>query len=85
MGDRAIEREKIIDEAADLANEIKGYHKIIKDESLQRKIVGEELDEIVAKYGDDRRSEIMMGFDGDVTVEDLIPVEEMVVTLTAGG
>ncbi|MGA1171326.1 MAG: DNA gyrase subunit A, partial [Aquiluna sp.] len=81
----ALERQKIIDEAAELENEIKGYQKIIKDESLQRKIIGEELDEIVAKYGDDRRSEIMMGFDGDVTVEDLIPVEEMVVTLTSGG
>lgn len=81
----ALERQKIVDEAAELENEIKGYQKIIKDESLQRKIVGEELDEIVAKYGDDRRSEIMMGFDGDVTVEDLIPVEEMVVTLTSGG
>ena len=81
----ALERQKIIDEAAELENEIKGYQKIIKDESLQRKIVGEELDEIVAKYGDDRRSEIMMGFDGDVTVEDLIPEEEMVVTLTSGG
>ena len=81
----ALERQKIIDEAAELENEIKGYQKIIKDESLQRKIVGEELDEIVARYGDDRRSEIMMGFDGDVTVEDLIPVEEMVVTLTSGG
>ena len=81
----ALERQKIIDEAAELENEIKGYQKIIKDESLQRRIVGEELDEIVAKYGDDSRSEIMMGFDGDVTVEDLIPVEEMVVTLTSGG
>ena len=81
----ALERQKIIDDAAELENEIKGYQTIIKDESLQRKIVGEELDEIVAKYGDDRRSEIMMGFDGDVTVEDLIPVEEMVVTLTSGG
>ena len=81
----ALERQKIIDEAAELEEEIKGYQKIIKDESLQRKIVGEELDEIVSKYGDDRRSEIMMGFDGDVTVEDLIPEEEMVVTLTSGG
>jgi len=81
----ALERQKIIDEAAALEKEIKGYQKIIKDESLQRKIVGEELDEIVAKYGDERRSEILMGFEGDVTVEDLIPEEEMVVTLTSGG
>ena len=81
----ALERQKIIDEAAELEKEIKEYQKIIKDEGLQRQIVGEELDEIVAKYGDDRRSEILLGFDGDVTVEDLIPVEEMVVTLTSGG
>ena len=81
----ALERQKIIDEAAELEKEIMGYQKIIKDESLQRKIVGEELDEIVAKYGDERRSEILMGFEGDVTVEDLIPEEEMVVTLTSGG
>ena len=47
--------------------------------------MSEELAEIVAKYGDDRRSEILPGYDGDVSVEDLIPVEEMVVTLTSGG
>jgi DNA gyrase subunit A len=81
----ALERQKIIDEAAELEKEIKGYQAIIKDEKLQRAIVIEELDEIVSKYGDDRRSEILLGFDGDVTVEDLIPEEEMVVTLTAGG
>ncbi|MEL0261208.1 MAG: DNA gyrase subunit A, partial [Aquiluna sp.] len=81
----ALERQKIIDEAAELEKEIKGYQAIIKDEKLQRAIVIAELDEIVNKYGDDRRSEILLGFDGDVTVEDLIPEEEMVVTLTAGG
>ena len=81
----ALERQKIIDEAAALEEEIKGYNKILGDEKLQRQIVIEELAEIVNKYGDDRRTEIMPGFDGDVSVEDLIPEEEMVVTLTAGG
>ncbi len=81
----ALERQKIIDEAAELEAEIKGYKKIIKDEALQRKIVIEELDEITEKFGDDRRTTIAMGSDGDVGVEDLIKEEEMVVTLTAGG
>ncbi len=81
----ALERQKIIDEAAELEAEIKGYKKIIKDEALQRKIVIEELDEITEKYGDERKTTIAMGSDGDVGVEDLIKEEEMVVTLTAGG
>jgi DNA gyrase subunit A len=81
----ALERQKIIDEAAELEKQIAEYLRIIGDESAQRLIVSEELDEIVAKFGDDRRTQILMGFDGDVSVEDLIPEEEMVVTLTAGG
>ena len=81
----ALERQKIIDEAAELEAEIKGYKKVIKDEALQRKIVIEELDEITEKYGDERKTKIAVGSDGDVGVEDLIKEEEMVVTLTAGG
>jgi DNA gyrase subunit A len=81
----ALERQKIIDEAAELERLIAEYEAIIADPAKQRTIVSEELSEIVAKYGDDRRSEILMGFDGDVSMEDLIPEEEMVVTLTAGG
>ncbi len=81
----ALERQKIIDEAAELERLIGEYNKIIASEELQRSIVFEELEEIVAKYGDDRRTAIMPGFDGDVSIEDLIPEEEMVVTLTAGG
>ena len=81
----ALERQKIIDEAAELEKQIKEFQRIIADPIAQREIVSEELDEIATKYGDDRRSEILLGFDGDVNVEDLIPVEEMVVTLTTGG
>jgi DNA gyrase subunit A len=80
----ALERQKIVDEAAALEAEIKGYKKIIKDENLQRKIVGEELAEITEKYGDDRKTQIVAA-DGDVSAEDLIPEEGMVVTLTTGG
>jgi DNA gyrase subunit A len=81
----ALERQKIIDEAAELEKQIAEFMRIIADPVAQRGIVSEELQEIVAKYGDDRRSEILLGYDGDVSMEDLIPVEEMVVTLTTGG
>jgi DNA gyrase subunit A len=81
----ALERQKIIDEAAELEAQIKEFQRIIADPAIQRGIVRDELDEIVNKYGDDRRSEILMGYDGDVSMEDLIPVEEMVITLTRGG
>ena len=81
----ALERQKIIDEAAELERLIAEYQGIIADESKQRQIVSEELADVVNRYGDDRRSQIMPGFDGDVSMEDLIPEEEMVVTLTAGG
>ena len=81
----ALERQKIIDEAAELERLIAEYLGIIADEAKQRQIVSEELADVVNRYGDDRRSQIMPGFDGDVPMEDLIPEEEMVVTLTAGG
>jgi DNA gyrase subunit A len=81
----ALERQKIIDEAAELEIQITEFQRIIGDEKAQRDIVSNELAEIVNKFGDDRRSEIMLGYDGDVSIEDLIPEEEMVVTLTQGG
>jgi DNA gyrase subunit A len=81
----ALERQKIIDEAAELERQILEFLRIIGDPDVQRSIVSDELAEIVSRYGDDRRSEIMMGYDNDVSMEDLIPEEEMVVTLTSGG
>jgi DNA gyrase subunit A len=81
----ALERQKIIDEAAELEIQITEFQRIIGDEKAQRDIVSSELAEITNKYGDERRSEIMLGYDGDVRIEDLIPEEEMVVTLTQGG
>jgi DNA gyrase subunit A len=81
----ALERQKIIDEAAELTELIEGYKHILATPSEQRGIVRDELQEIVDRFGDDRRTEIMFGFDGDMSVEDLIPEEEMVVTITRGG
>ncbi|MFM1954551.1 MAG: hypothetical protein RL118_742 [Actinomycetota bacterium] len=81
----ALERQKIIDEAAELEAQIVEFKAIIADPARQRAIVNEELDEVVAKHGDDRRTQIIAGFDGDVSVEDLIPEEEMVISLTRGG
>ena len=81
----ALERQKITDEAAELTSLIEGYHHILATPSEQRSIVKDELQDIVDRFGDDRRTEIMFGFDGDMSVEDLIPEEEMVVTITRGG
>ncbi len=81
----ALERQKIIDRLEELEREIAEYLAILADESRQRAIVSDELATIVDKYGDERRTHIMPGFDGDMSVEDLIPEEEMVVTVTRGG
>jgi len=81
----ALERQKIIDEAESLESEITEFRDILARPERQRTIISDELAEIVAKYGDERRTHIMPGFDGDMSVEDLIPEEEMVVTVTRGG
>jgi len=81
----ALERQKIIDEAAELEAQISDFKAIIADPVRQRTIIGEELDEVVARHGDDRRTEILAGFDGSVSEADLIPEEEMVLTVTHGG
>ncbi|WP_440695670.1 DNA gyrase subunit A [Clavibacter nebraskensis] len=81
----ALERQKIQDQAAELEERIAEYKHILATPSVQREIISTELQEITDKYGDDRRTEIMLGFDGDMSMEDLIPEEEMVVTVTRGG
>ena len=81
----ALERQKILDQAAELEAQIAEYKIILGSEQKQREIIVEELSEIVERFGDDRRSEIMPGFDADMRHEDLIPDEQVVVTLTRGG
>ncbi|MBS1699465.1 MAG: DNA gyrase subunit A, partial [Actinobacteria bacterium] len=81
----ALERQKIIDEATELEAQIVDYKDIIADQGRQRTIIREELTAIVDRFGDERRTHILHGFDGDVSIEDLIAEEEMVVTVTREG
>jgi DNA gyrase subunit A len=81
----ALERQKIIDEAAELEAHITDFKGILASPQRQRTIVTEELTEIVDRYGDDRRTQIMAGYGGDMNLEDLIAEEEMVITVTRGG
>jgi DNA gyrase subunit A len=80
----ALERQKIIDEYDALMIKIADYTDILAKPERQREIVGTELGEIVDKYGDDRRTQILH-YDGEVSMEDLIAEEEVVVTITRGG
>lgn len=81
----ALERQKIQDRHAELEALIAEYNAILASEERQREIISNELAEIVAKHGDERRTKILMGYDTDMSMEDLIPEEEMVVTITRGG
>jgi DNA gyrase subunit A len=80
----ALERQRIIDEAAEKRAEIAEYEAILADPARQRQIVIDELGEIVDKFGDDRRTRIVP-FEGEMSLEDLIAQEDVVVTVTRGG
>ena len=80
----ALERQKIIDEHDELMRRIADYNDILASPERQRAIVGDEMDEIVDKYGDGRRTQILP-FSGEVNVEDLIAEENVVVTVTHSG
>ncbi len=80
----ALERQKIIDQLAAIELEIADLQDILAREERQRQIISEELAAIVEKYGNDRRTQIIAA-DGDLSMEDLIPDEELVVTITRGG
>jgi DNA gyrase subunit A len=81
----ALEHQKITDRHNVLETMITEFNRILADPEIQRGIVSDELADITARYGDDRRTEIMMGYDPNMSMEDLIPEEEMVVTITRGG
>ncbi|MBN6776940.1 DNA gyrase subunit A [Pseudoclavibacter alba] len=81
----AMERQKIQDEADRLERLIAEYKEILASPTRQREIISEELQEIVDRFGDERRTHIIPGGDGEMSIEDLIPEEEMVVTVTRGG
>ncbi|WP_104111690.1 MULTISPECIES: DNA gyrase subunit A [unclassified Arthrobacter] len=81
----ALEHQKITDRHNVLETMITEFNRILADPEIQRGIVSDELADITTRYGDDRRTEIMMGYDPNMSMEDLIPEEEMVVTITRGG
>nr|BFE66918.1 hypothetical protein GCM10020092_002190 [Actinoplanes digitatis] len=80
----ALERQKIIDELAKIEIEIADLKDILAKPERQRAIVSDELAEIVARFGDDRKTQIIP-FDGEVSMEDLITREDVVVTITRTG
>jgi DNA gyrase subunit A len=80
----ALERQKIIDELADIELKIAELRDILAKPERQRKIVSDELGEVVSRWGDERRTRIIP-FDGEVSMEDLIAREDVVVTITRTG
>jgi DNA gyrase subunit A len=80
----ALERQRIIDQLAEIELEIADLKDILEKPERQRSLIRDELMAIVEKYGDDRRTKII-GFSGDVTDEELIAVEDVVVTITRTG
>jgi DNA gyrase subunit A len=80
----ALERQKIVDELTEIEREIADLQDILARPERQRSIVRDELLEIVERHGDDRRTRIVP-FDGEVSIEDLIAVEDVVVTITRTG
>ena len=80
----ALERLKIQQESEELRARVKDLREIIASPERQRGIVSDELAEIVEKYGDERRTRIVP-FDGEMSMEDLIPEEDVVVTITRSG
>jgi DNA gyrase subunit A len=80
----ALERQELIDERDELEAKIADLQSILDSPVRQREIIGTELGEIVSKYGDGRRTEII-AYDGEVADEDLIAESDIVVTITHGG
>ena len=80
----ALEQQAIRDELGRILTEIEDYEAILADPLRQRSIISEELAEIVERFGDDRRTELVRA-EGDVSMEDLIAEEQVVVSITRGG
>lgn len=80
----ALERQKILDEHTELETRVKDLQDILARPERQRGIISTELGEIVDKYGDERRTKIMP-FAGEMSMEDLIEEQDVVVTITRSG
>ena len=79
-----LEREKIEKEFNEILETIKGLKEILESEELRMNIIKEELDLIKERYGDERRTEIVHSAD-DINIEDIIPDDEMVITVSHQG
>lgn len=79
-----MERDKILQEFAEVKAQIDKLNEILNDESLRMNLIKSELFEIKERYGDARRTEIVHS-DDDITMEDMIPNEEMVITISNQG
>lgn len=80
----ALERQKINDEYEGLMADIIELNAILASEAKQREIIKTELSDLIAKYGDERRTQLVAS-EGDFSAEDLIPDTDVVVTITRGG
>src|SRR5437762_3393213 len=80
-----LERQKILDELAELLKTIERLRAILASEKLLMQIIVDELKEVKAKYGDDRRTELLEGESGEINIEDLIAEEDMAITVTNTG
>jgi DNA gyrase subunit A len=80
-----LERQKILDELAELLKTIERLRAILASERQLMQIIVDELKEVRAKYGDERRTEILEGESGEINIEDLIAEEDMAITVTNTG
>jgi DNA gyrase subunit A len=80
-----LERQKILDELAELLKTIERLRAILASERLLMQIIVDELKEVRSKYGDERRTEILEGESGEINIEDLIAEEDMAITVTNTG
>jgi DNA gyrase subunit A len=80
-----LERQKILDELAELLKTIERLRAILASERLLMQIIVDELKEVRTKYGDDRRTEIIEGESGEISIEDLITEEDMAITVSNTG
>jgi DNA gyrase subunit A len=77
----SLEIDKVREEYEELLKKIEYYKSVLASEELQKQIVKEELDEVREKYGDKRRTDISYA-DDEISIEDLIPNEEVVITIS---
>ena len=80
-----LEKQRVEDELKQIIETIKNLELILKSEEKQKEVVKEELEDVKKIYGDERKTVIIPGKAGEISIEDLIPEEESIITLTKGG